>query len=164
MEDLEYRARYGDPGGEILPLLWLGGCVFCLWVSAGTAIVVTVLAWDLLLGLAVGLGGAVLGLAATTMMAGGFPGVDARWLRLGPLAVAIEFSEMFVGAAIVVLLGLSVLPGQPADVVAPAPPESRTPTVGAKADLFDVLRPVAATLFLLGLVVTVGRGIVARLR
>lgn len=164
MEDLEYRARYGDPGGEILPLFWLGGCVLCLWVSAVTAIVVTVMRWDLSLGLVVGLGGAILGLGATTSLAVGFPGLDARWLRLGPPAILIELGVMFVGAGIVVLLGLFTLMGQPADVVAPASRIDSVPTTHADTDLFDVLRPVVATLFLLGLVVTVGRGLLTRLR
>jgi hypothetical protein len=43
----EYRLRYGDPGGEILPLFWLMGCITTLLASLLSGLVVPILAWDI---------------------------------------------------------------------------------------------------------------------
>ena len=149
-----YRIRYGDPGGEILPLFWLGGCVLCLWVSLFATVIVSLLARDLLAGLAVGLGGALLGVIATTALAVGFPGIDARWLRLGPLAVLIELSTLVVGAAVVVLLGLVVLLGCPANVVDTAQVTVEAARPGAGFDLLAVSRRLVPVLFVAGVIVS----------
>ncbi len=165
----EYQLRYNDPGGEVLPLLWLGGSVLCLWFAVGAAAVVAVLEWDLLLGLGVGLGGAVMGILATTFLAVAFPKLDAHYLRLGPVAATIEFLTLFVGAIVVVLLGLWVLGIASAEVAAPeAAPTAAgqllsEPGPATEGDgLMDAIRSLVRALSIVGLL-AVASGFVVRL-
>jgi hypothetical protein len=161
----EYQFRFNDPGGQILPLLWLGGCVLCLWFAAGATVVVALVEWNLLLGMGVGLGGAILGILASSFLAVAFPQLDARYLRLGPLAAIIEFLTLFAGAIVVVLVGLRVFLAFTPDMITelPSVAEAFPPATGSGAeaeaeecDLFDVLSRAARGLWLLALVPVVG--------
>jgi hypothetical protein len=55
----------------------------------------------------------ILGVAAVSALAVWFPNVDARWLRLGPLAIVFNFATILIGVVIVVLVGFMVLTSGP---------------------------------------------------
>jgi hypothetical protein len=145
----EYRLRYGDPGGEILPLFWLMGCITTLLASLLSGLVVAILARDIVGGLVAGIGGLILGVAAVSALAVWFPNVDARWLRLGPLAIVFNFATILIGVVIVVLVGFMVLTSGPPSL-----------ELGSGPDLWEVFKGVVR-LVAFGSIVVAAWGFIA---